>query len=880
MKYIPQGNPRNTYHFGNARFTFFTERFLRIEWDPEKNFTDEPTFAAVHRYCDDVTVEKTEKGATICLKTAQIELNYQDQAGPLNRNMLSIAFKNGERTDTWHFGDTDPENLGGTVRTLDGMKGDKLHIRGAEREVVGWKDNPPDNGLISRSGYAVFDDSDNVCFQQHEGHFSTWPAARTEGSTDLYFMAYGHDHKAAVKDASLVFGKIPLPPRYALGYWYSRYFPFTDHDIRDLVTTTRTLEMPMDVMVIDMEWHQPGWTGYTWDRSYFPAPEKLLEWLHNQNIKTTLNLHPAAGIAAHEECYPAFAKAMGINPESKETIPFDATNPQFMENYFKILHNPLEEEGVDFWWMDWQQGKTCSIRNLDPLMMLNKLHYEDLERTRPEQRPLNFSRYSGLGSGRYPIGFSGDTYICWESLAYQPGLTAGSANILYGYWSHDIGGHYRGELTPELFSRWIQLGLYSPILRVHSGADRRLWEQASPYRWMMIEQVRRRYELIPYIYSEMYRGHETGLALCYPLYYDFPDKENAYQNKSQYMFGEKMLCAPITTKADPESGLATQKVWLPEGRWIDTAHGTTVEGNQTYAAEYTLDQIPVFVKTGTLIPGLDGAQHLDFSSYENLHLTCHRGGTGSYRLYEDDGSSPSYIDEKRVTLDISQQQDGESREIILEARSGDYPGYQARKEIKLSLPLTPYPTAVTLNGHPLDLSAAAEYKAATLTSIISAGVLDLDQKNTLRVEFPPHDPGLFDGIPGELAKLLTLKEDIRGLGRGGKVLLDVNEDRFYFDLIGIIERISYYPETVLSELEAFKKKKARALRLCDKYLKVAHAVLAYTQTEAEPEKVREKFPTICFNRTVQNVIDWSNNAAGALPKLEEMLKSFETEKPA
>ncbi len=867
----PLGNPNNTYTFGKARFTFLTDRFVRIEWDEEGLFTDEATFSAVNRYSPDVPVHKKVDGQTLRLKTGALELVYQDQEGPLTSDALAVTYTAGDQRGLWHFGEEDPENLGGTIRTLDGMKADKRNIRNAEKEVIGWVDNPPDNGLISRSGYAVIDDSENVCFKEHEGHFSQWPEARREGSVDLYFMAYGQEYKTALRDASKVFGKMPLPPRFALGYWYSRYFPFTDKDLREIINTTRTLKMPMDVMVIDMEWHKPGWTGYTWDQSYFPNPEKLLQWLHSQNIKTTLNLHPAAGVAAHEVAYPAFAEAMGMDPERKESIDFDITDPKFMEHYFKLLHHPLEKEGVDFWWMDWQQGQSCSIRNLDPLMMVNKLHYEDLEQSHPEQRPLIFSRYCGLGSGRYPIGFSGDTYISWESLAFQPGFTAGSANILYGYWSHDIGGHYRGELTPELFMRWIQYGVYSPILRVHSGQDRRLWEQESPYRWMMIEQVRKRYEMIPYIYSEMRRGHETALALCYPLYYDAPDVDKAYAVKDQYMFGEKMLVAPITAPVDPDTGLAEKTVWLPEGTWLDTANGKWVEGGTEYSAQYTLAQTPVFVRAGTILPGLKDAQHLDFSSYENLMITCYPGGEGTYCLYEDDGSSMAYEQGEKVTVDLSQHEDGSDRLIHIAACEGAYAGYTSRKHITFALPLTPYPTAVFVNGRAVDLPDTVSYEGTTLTTLVSVSALDFGQQNSIRIEFPVHSQELFDGRPGELTKLLTLKEEIRGLGRGGRVYIDVDEDRFYFELVGMIERLTYSPETVMQELEAFDAEKKRALRLIKKFTDRAQEVLDFTQQEKDPEVVRGQFETLCFGRTVEGVIHWSEKVLETLPKLQKML---------
>ena len=145
---------------------------------------------------------------------------------------------------------------------------------------------------------------------------------------------------------------------------------------------------------------------------------------------------------------------------------FDITDPEFLEAYFETVLHPMEKEGVDFWWLDWQQGNTTKIEGLDPLWMLNHYHYLDSRRL--GTRGLTFSRYAGPGSHRYPVGFSGDTVISWESLDFQPYFTANASNIGYGWWSHDIGGHMLGVRDDELTTRWVQFGVFSPINRLHS----------------------------------------------------------------------------------------------------------------------------------------------------------------------------------------------------------------------------------------------------------------------------------------------------------------------------------------------------------------------------------------------------------------------------
>ena len=247
----------------------------------------------------------------------------------------------------------------------------------------------------------------------------------------------------------------------------------------------REREFPLSVCIVDMDWHTTqtgnrsvGWTGYTWNRDLFPDPAGFIAWLHEQGLRTALNLHPADGVHPHEEAYAEMAAAVGIDPATGEPVEFDSVDPRFVEAYFKFLHHPQEAIGVDFWWLDWQQGKQSKLQGLDPLWWLNHLHFYDLGRD-GVKRPFIFSRWGGLGNHRYPIGFSGDTVVSWASLANQPYFTATAANVGYGWWSHDIGGHMWGVEDAELYLRWVQYGVFSPILRLHSTnnpyQDRRPW---------------------------------------------------------------------------------------------------------------------------------------------------------------------------------------------------------------------------------------------------------------------------------------------------------------------------------------------------------------------------------------------------------------------
>jgi alpha-glucosidase (family GH31 glycosyl hydrolase) len=460
------------------------------------------------------------------------------------RKTFSVTAK--ETGKVYHFGDANQQNLPGTARTLDRTNGS-----------VSLKP-----GFVSRSGWTLIDDTSSLLFTP-EGWLT--PRTKEPGYQDLYLLISGHDYKAALADYQKLAGRVPLIPRYMLGNWWSRFWEYSDADIRALVQRFQKEQIPLSVFIIDMDWHITqtrnrcsGWTGFSWNRKLIPEPEKLLTWLHDQHLCTALNLHPAEGVHAHEDQYAAVAQQMGIDPQTKQPVEFDITDPKFAGAYFDLLLHPLEKQGVDFWWVDWQQGHLTRIPSLDPLWWLNHLHYQDLGRD-GVKRPVVFSRWGGPGSHRYPIGFSGDTIISWRSLALQPYFTSSAANAAYGWWSHDIGGHMLGKENAELYTRWVQFGILSPIFRLHSTKAKNLhhlpWGFDEATLKIVRETMQLRNALVPYLYSMAHRCAEGGLPLCTPLYYEWPEEETAYRVPNEYLFGDQLLAAPVTRPADHRNGL-------------------------------------------------------------------------------------------------------------------------------------------------------------------------------------------------------------------------------------------------------------------------------------------------------------------------------------
>lgn len=348
-------------------------------------------------------------------------------------------------------------------------------------------------------------------------------------SGDYYVFAYGKDYRATMKAFYTKSSPVPIIPRFALGVWWSRYHAYRQQEYLDLMDRFESEDIPLTVATVDMDWHWVnikkqfgvnfnGWTGYSWDKNLFPDYKEFLKKLKEKNLKVTLNLHPADGVRSYEDMYEEMAKANGIDPQRGRTVEFKCGSDVFWNSYFDILHKPYERDGVDFWWIDWQQGTRCDMKGLDPLKALNHYHY--LDNAENGEIPLILSRYGGAGSHRYPLGFSGDTRISWEVLDFQPYFTANAANAAYGWWSHDIGGHHQGYRDDDLYLRWIEFGVFSPVLRLHSTAMQLLgkepWKYRSDVYHSAKEWLRFRHRLIPYIFSMNHRCHR-GVLPCASL---------------------------------------------------------------------------------------------------------------------------------------------------------------------------------------------------------------------------------------------------------------------------------------------------------------------------------------------------------------------------
>ncbi len=651
---------QDSYLVDNIRLTVISDTILRIE---SGHFTDEATQIVWKRTLKPVKHSMGVVDGERVVTTPSVKF-------VVDNAKVTYVVVNGERIAV-----NNKNNLLGTRRTLDGTMGKcKLEY-----------------GVMSKAGVAVMKD-DSLILDKF-GMIQ----ARPECSDEYIFV--GKDYKDILSQFYELTGKPPMVPRAVLGNWWSRYYAYTQQEYLDLVNKFENKDIPFTVATIDMDWHyvnlrkhfgikyllKSGWTGYSVDKTLLPDHKEMFSTLHKKGMLVTLNLHPAKGVRKFETQYPAMCEAMGVDPSSGKPIEFDFTDENFINAYFDKLHRPLEKDGVDFWWIDWQQGKKSKLKGYDPLWALN--HYHTLDNAIDNKRPMVLSRYAKLGSHRYPVGFSGDTFVCWNTLKFQPYFTANATNCGYVTWSHDIGGHLSGkQKNDELYLRWIQFGIFSPISRLHSTKNALSKE---PWNHPAVEDfatasLRFRHRLIPYTYTAYHGAYADSRAICEPLYYNHGQNELAYNFPNEYYFGSELLVLPITDPIAKDKNISEVDMWLPQDiKYVDIFTKQVYQGGKVVKMQRGLDSIPVLAKAGAIIP-LSNNKGNDVSNPASLELMC-CSGNGSYTMYEDDSTTQNYINGVCAKTTYTITTEGKEISLVINPTKGDVSLVPAIREYSINI---------------------------------------------------------------------------------------------------------------------------------------------------------------------------------------------------
>ena len=764
---------------GNARFTAITPECIRMEYSPNGQFIDAKSLFAVNRETVYKNLQVRSRGADAVLSTPRMTVRYRAGGDAFNEDNLHVEVRGDGRTIPWRPGTEQSRNLGGTVHTLDQAKG------------------PIDlgEGLLSRDGWYLLDDSKRHLLV--DGWVQSRPG---DAGIDWYLFGYGDDYKAAFRAFTAIGGQVPMPRKYVLGSWYSRWWKYDTDDYKQIVREYAENDFPLDVMVMDMEWHKEGWTGWTWNRALIPDPAGLLKWFHGEGLAVTLNVHPHDGVQPREDMYEQFMKNMGADPESGEAIPFDAADRKYMETLFEDTHAPHEKIGVDFWWLDWQQDEyTRGMPDLLNLTWLNTLYFQ--QSMRAGKRGLQFSRWGTWGDHRHPIHFSGDADTGFPMLGFEVPFTSTAGNAGCFYWSHDIGGHF-GERNEEPYTRWVQFASTSAAMRLHSGIieylDRRPWKWEPQSTESMRRAFHLRSELMPYIYSSVWQCYRDSLPLTRPMYVEYPNREEAYRSPQEYLLGGALLAAPIASAGVGPNKVASQLVWFPEGDWYNVFTTEKLEGDSQRLVSADINEFPLYARGGVPIPMQPYTPRMTAAPLKDLVVRVYPGNEGQFLLYEDDGVSQGYEKGEYATTDLAYKRDGKAISVRIDAAKGSYKGQLEKRAYTVELPGLQKPASILVNGE----KVAADYNATSGTGTVTVHVPERSIRDAVEVivEAELVDPAVYakraldrrlEGIlgkPGDLKEALLAEKDPE-LARGLMALAGV----------GIVESPTAYPEPQVLE---------------------------------------------------------------------------------
>ncbi len=576
--------------------------------------------------------------------------------------------------------------------------------------------------FVSTNGYGMLMDTcAPVIFNDDE--YGSYLYSMASEALDYYFI-YGGTPDGVIRGYRTLTGKAPLLPLWAFGYIQSQERYETQQEILDTVLEYRRRQVPLDCIVLDWQsWEDGLWGQKTFDSARFPDPRGMTDALHGAGAHFMISVWP--NMVTDSADYLEMKAASCLLPNAEI---YDAFSEKARRLYWEQADRGLFSNGVDAWWCDSSEPYTPEwntpvkpepdanlldfhqtasryleerMTNAYPLMHARAM-YEGQRGTTTEKRVVNLTRSGYTGQQRYGvILWSGDTSAKWSTLRKQipAGLNCCASGI--PYWTLDIGaffvkkGHmwfWDGDFEAgsedlgyrELYTRWYQYGAFLPVFRSHGTDTRReIWQfgdKGDMFYDSLEKFTRMRYALMPYIYSTAAAVTFRDGSMMRPLAFDFPTDARVRNIRDEYMFGPSLLVCPVTepmyygpgSRALSESP-RTRNVYLPAGTdWTDFWTGTAHRGGQTVSVNAAIDTMPLFVRTGTILPMAEAAQHTGAIRKDRIDLRVYPGADGTFSLYQDEGDSYRYEDGQFATIDMTWQE--KAGTLTLHPRKGRYPG--------------------------------------------------------------------------------------------------------------------------------------------------------------------------------------------------------------
>lgn len=499
------------------------------------------------------------------------------------------------------------------------------------------------------------------------------------GELDYYFID-GPDPKQVIARYTQLTGRMPLPPLWALGFHQCRYSYYPESRVRFIASNFRERRIPADVIWLDIH-YLDGFNPFTWDRTRFPDPPKLLSDLRAQGFRTVtiVDPHPKKqpGWAVYDSGLAGghFVKnpdgrvleapvwpSQAEDPAKRAPSVFPDFSKPAAREWWGGLYKDLLETGVAGIWNDMNEpalfvpptgtmpldarhdgeGQPTDHREIHNVygMLMTRSTFEGLSRLRPDERPFVLTRATFAGGQRYAAAWPGDNVSTWTAL--QASIPMLNSMGLSGmpFVGSDIGG-FADSASAELFTRWLQAAVFYPFMRAHTAIgtdDQEPWAYGVAHEIVNREAIELRYRLLPHIYTVMQQASETGLPAMRPALLEFPNDPATWDQDDQFLFGADLLIAPVLREGERVRG-----VYLPKGAaWFDFWNGRRHDGGQWIGVPVTLGTIPIFVREGAFIFQQPVIQHTGEMAGQPLRVSVYPARTSTGTLYEDDGHSLQY----------------------------------------------------------------------------------------------------------------------------------------------------------------------------------------------------------------------------------------------
>ena len=629
-------NKENVIQGKKYRFSLLTDRLVRLEYSPNGKFEDRPTNRVVYRAFDKVKYTVTKSETLMQVVTTYFTINYDMEKSFVGSKVtpgstLKITLNNTDRS--WYYNHPDARNFGTITYSLDDFKG-KLKY---------------DKGLYSTDGFAYIDDSDSLVIDS-QGNF----IQREDKEMDLYVFIYKKDLGLCLQDYFKLTGYPLMLPRYAFGNCWYKDAKYNTEDIVDVVTKFREGDIPLSVFMLGNKWHSDK-EPIIFDNSVIDI-QKVRDYLVRNNVKLGVSLEPDIKIPTGGASYQALVSALGNN-NSLTFMPIDTNKLNIYSSY---VTGNLINNGVDVFNIDYN-----NIKDKNSLALFS--HYNSsFYSIHTNRRSFVLSRNHNIAIHRLGAIFTGRTIVNWNTLEILPRYNSSASNMGISYVANAIGGFYKGIEDFELYIRYIQLGVFSPLLILASDDGkyyrREPWRFSASQLEILKKYLKLRNKLIPYIYTESYLYHKGGSPIIQPLYYMYPKIYDEPLYSNQYFFGSQMLICPITKKKNTIMNRVVQRMFIPEGVWYELDSGKKYLGNKYYMSFYKDDDYPAFCREGSIIVM---SRDMDTNNPVNLEVNVFPGKSGEYNLYEDDGISNSYIDNTGAVTNYKFNYDVNKYELVI-----------------------------------------------------------------------------------------------------------------------------------------------------------------------------------------------------------------------